>query len=124
MAKQTFFKDPSSGSSIIDISEGGLIEIVINDMPADFGRHSFHILFIGADGETIATPSAGTVDFSASSDSMIPVYNDISNGTFNAADVYSVSRDIPQVGDIVVSSKLTLDNVAGATYARAYVWGF
>ena len=77
------------------------------------------IQFFNSSGQQV-TPTAGTVTFSGSPDGVN--FRTIPNGTFNAADAYSTTRDAPYAEGLMVAAKITLSGITGADNFTATVW--
>lgn len=120
MAGTSYFRDGSS--SLITIT-GGTQVIALTGLSYDYETHYFYIVFEDSVGNVV-TPTGGTVLFEGAQSARKFVWDGISNGSFNAIDVYDPARSRPKATGPLVAARLTLDGITGADVAAAKVTGY
>ena len=119
MSIERFIKD--GDSNFITIT-GGTDTGEILKMSGDMKEHHIAIRFKDGSGADIV-PTAGTIRFQGSQ-FRTPLYEEIQDGFFNAADINDPLRIHPIIGGPVRAFKVTLIGIAGAATAYIKVTSF
>lgn len=90
----------------------------VSGMDTAYEKAYVNFRFFDASGRDVS-PGAGTVEVQMSPDGFN--YQDIPNGTFNAADVYLGSRPMPLGEGPAVSARVTLAGITTAVGFRATI---
>ena len=121
MAQTKYFRH-TDGTVSIPVT-GGTQIIMLDQLSYDLLEHYFFIIFKDSGGNQV-TPGAGTVTFEGSPSARNVVWDTMADGTFNAIDVDSPSRNRPKAVGPLVSARLTVDGVTGADFFEAKVTGY
>lgn len=110
----------TDGSVNIPIADG---TVTLEGISVAASNHQVHIAFYAADGETLATPTAGTVTVKAG---LIPdqYLAAATGGTIDATTVEAgdATYDPVVFAGPVFHAKITKASLATAVFMRAYVW--
>lgn len=118
MAKQFYFY--SGDTTLIPVADG---EYFTKLMDTGTSIGACAIEFLDADGETVVTPTGGTITFTSSPIGEQWHEPSNGNGVINAVDVGPTPNyTMPTFNGPVIKSKMTLNGITGATYVRAYHW--
>lgn len=110
----------TDGSLNIPVADG---DVLLSGVNLAASNHHVHVAFYDTDGETLVTPTAGTVTVRAG---LVPgqYLAAATGGAIAATDVEAEDASYtPAVfAGAVAHMKLTKASLAGATFVRAYVW--
>lgn len=108
----------SDGSAIIPVAEDSFTPL----MSADYAEGELAVLqfFSDAAGETLVTPSSGTVKMTGTPDGTH--YFTVQNGEFDASTVYTETRPKPYGQGEMIKAKLDMTSIVGAAYYSAHIW--
>lgn len=95
-------------------------DYISEEMDTAYERAYVNIRFFDDNGNDVV-PGAGTVVVQLCADSDQAFYEDVLNGSFNAADAYVATRDMPYAEGPARFAKVTLSGVTTATGFRATI---
>jgi len=114
-----YFRHTDNGLNI-PIADGA---VTLEGVSTSASVHQVYVSFYGADGETLATPTDGTLTFRGG---IVPgqYLEASSGGTIIAADVTpgDAAYTPPVFNGGVFYAKMTKGDIAGASYVRACIW--
>lgn len=119
MSVEYFVKDGDSNS--ITIQSGANI-YTLEQMSGETKEHYIAIRFLDAQGNDVV-PTSGSVTVRGSQ-FREPLYDEIQNGSFNAADIALPGRIRPIVDGPLRAVQLTLDSIVGATTCVCKIAGY
>jgi len=118
MAYPYYFKT-GAGDDLLPVADAAHI---IDDMSASYGTGQISVEFLDAQGDPVAG-TAGTVTFSSSPNGSQWHTPSNGDGVINVVDVIPEAEyTIPEFNGPVVSTRMVLSGVAGATFVRAFHW--
>ena len=101
-----------------EVADGDFIS---EDMSASYDSSQLaYIIFYSDAFITQTTPTAGTVNYTQTPDSVN--FKTVEEGAFNAVDTYLETRLPPNSSGLAVNGKVTLAGVTGATHFTACIW--
>lgn len=106
------------GDELITITDGSFFT---ESMDLSYSTGNCAVEFLDSDGETVVTPTTGTVTFTSA-----PIGEQYHGP--NAGDevidatLVDGGYSLPQFDGPVLKSKMTLDGITGASFVRAYHW--
>lgn len=118
MAQAYSFRD-TTGDSLIPVADGSFYT---RDMSGKFTFGECYVAFYAEDGETLVTPSAGTVTFSSTAiagQHLPPPENATLDATLCGPEA---TYTPPSFNSVVTSSRMTLSGVTGASFVKAVHW--
>lgn len=118
---KTAFTGATADDYVIPVSDGSFYTA---DMSSDSDDSYMLIRFYSDAAGSIPVAAGsvlGDIEFCVSADDDSHRYRTISNGSFNAAIVDDPDRPLPKAFGPVTKAKLTLANITGAAYFRAWV---
>jgi len=126
MATIKNFRADGSANIVVPI-QAGTNSYVITGIDRAIRTHQWSIRFFNTadvdENTPLATVTAGTVLFEASSEIRPLRFREVPNGSFDAADYNNNNQDAPAAAGQVVATQLTLANIAGATHFIAQYEG-
>jgi len=117
MANNPYYFRDESGTKIA-VADG---DFYTDEMDGGYSTGNCAVEFLDSDGETVVTPTAGTVTFTSA-----PIGEQYHGP--NAGDevidatLVDGGYSLPQFDGPVLKSKMTLDGITGASFVRAYHW--
>lgn len=119
MSTRYYFND--GNTTLIPVADG---EYFTDDMSSIYSIGACAVEFLDADGDTIVTPTGGTVTF-ASSPTGGTQWHGPSTGsaTVDATTAGAESSyTMPSFNGPVTKSRMTLSGITGASFVRAFHW--
>lgn len=116
MARAYDFED-GNGNSLLPIADASFTTARMGD---SYSKGECFVAFYDADGETLVTPTAGTVTFQSAG--IEGQWLDAPSGTTIDATTVGTAYTPPSFNSRVVRSRMTLSGITGATYVQAIHW--
>ena len=116
MASVHHFKT-AEGDSLIPVADG---VFVTDNISADNGRGNCFLAFYDTDGETLITPTAGTITFESAA--IEGQWLDAGAGGSISAINVGTAYTPPSFDSMVIKSRMTLSGITGASFVRAFHW--
>ena len=113
-------------SSLIPVTDGSYYtgSMVRGDKYIDYNDGDFAIVFLGTDGVTPITPTAGTIVPAMATADNVYMLAGVGSTTINAAEVICeadgiATYTVPVFSGAAKVGKITLAGIVGASYAKA-----